>query len=77
MNEIYPSPLHEVLYNDEILCMQIMMFWDVMPHSSIDMCQCFRGICVRKGKPHIGNWRQEFMLLAGQCETMAVRDEKK
>jgi len=33
--------------------------------------------CVRKGTPHTGNWRQELELLANQCETEVVRDEKK
>jgi hypothetical protein len=32
---------------------------------------------MRKGTPHIGNWKQDLILLASQRETMAVRDEMK
>jgi len=67
--------------------MQIMTFWNVMPCSFVDTCQSLMGTscphlwdkkisCVRKGNPHTGNWRQELEFLAGQCETVAVRDEK-
>jgi len=73
---------------NEILCMQIMTFWNVMPCSLVDTCQSLMGTsclhlwhrkisCVRKRNPHTGNWWQELELLASQCETVAVRYEKK